>query len=178
MKRSALLSYNDSYQNTCIYKYFTYICDAMASIEAEIKQKKFTSEQHKAIINLLYTSSWLYNQNATRLKKHKITPEQFNVLRILRGSYPNPLMLLEITKRMIDKSSNATRLVEKLRQKGYVKREICENNRRQVDIIITEKGLSLLTKIDNDQKDWEELNTKLTNADSKELNRILEKLRN
>lgn len=150
----------------------------MATIEEEIKQKKFVSEQQKAVINLLFTSSWLYNQNAARLKKYKITPEQFNVLRILRGSFPNPLMLLEITKRMIDKSSNATRLVEKLRQKGLVKREICETNRRQVDIVITEKGLSLLTKIDNDQKDWEELNGKLTHTEARELNRILEKLRN
>lgn len=150
----------------------------MPTIEEEIKQKKFVSEQQKALINLLFTSSWLYNQNAARLKKYKITPEQFNVLRILRGSFPNPLMLLEITKRMIDKSSNATRLVEKLRQKGLVKREICENNRRQVDIVITEKGLAMLTKIDNDQKDWEELNGKLTNTEARELNRILEKLRN
>lgn len=149
----------------------------MASIEEEIKQSKFSSEQQKAVINLLFTSGWLYNQNAARLKRHKITPEQFNVLRILRGSFPNPLMLLEITKRMIDKNSNATRLVEKLKQKGLVKREICEANRRQVDIVITDKGLALLTKIDNDQKEWEELNGKLSKNEAKELNRILEKLR-
>lgn len=149
----------------------------MGTIEEEIKQKKFQSEQHKAIVNLMYTSSWLYNQNSARLKKFGITPEQFNVLRILRGSHPTPLMLLEITNRMIDKSSNATRLVEKLRVKGFVKREICPNNRRQVDILITDKGLQLLAKIDIDQKEWIEMQGKLNNTDAKELNRLLEKLR-
>src|SRR5215207_5452610 len=101
------------------------------SLEKEIQQEKFNSEHEKAIVNVLFTSSWLHSINATRLRKHDITPEQFNVLRILRGSHPTALMLAEITCRMLDKNSNATRLVEKLRQKGFVKREICENNRRQ-----------------------------------------------
>src|SRR6187399_2817650 len=93
------------------------------SIEQDIKQEKFESEFHKAAVNILFTSGWLYNANATRLKPHGITPEQYNVLRILRGSHPKPIMLAEITCRMIDKSSNATRLVEKLRQKGLAKRD-------------------------------------------------------
>src|SRR5258705_11570014 len=127
----------------------------MASIEEEIKQhKKFDSEYEKAAVNIMFTSSWLYNMNASRMKKHDITPEQYNVLRILRGSYPKPLMLGNVTCRMVDKSSNATRLVEKLRQKHYVERELCETNLRQVDIVITEKGLALLTKIDNQAEEW------------------------
>src|SRR5579872_781414 len=98
------------------------------TLEDEIKQnKKFASEFEKAAVNILYTSGWLYNINAGRMKKHDITPEQFNVLRILRGAYPKPLMLNDITCRMLDKSSNATRLVEKLRLKDLVKRDICEN---------------------------------------------------
>ncbi len=150
----------------------------MASIEEEIKQqKKFDNEHQKAAVNLMFTSNWLYNSNASRLKKHDITPEQFNVLRILRGSYPKPLMLGEITCRMLDKSSNATRLVEKLRQKGYVEREQCETNRRQVDIVITEKGLSLLTKIDNEAEEWNNSIKTITKAEAQELNRILDKLR-
>src|SRR5882762_11173247 len=107
------------------------------SLEDDIRQQKFGSEHAKAAINILYTGGWIHNGNAARLKKHSITPEQYNVIRILRGSHPNKLMLAEITNRMIDKSSNATRLVEKLRQKGLVKREVCEANRRQVDISIT-----------------------------------------
>ena len=100
------------------------------TIEEAVKQSKFENEFHKAAINLLFTSSWLYNINALHLKQHSLTPEQYNVLRILRGSHPKKLMLAEITTRMIDKSSNATRLVEKLRQKNLVSREICEGNRR------------------------------------------------
>jgi DNA-binding MarR family transcriptional regulator len=146
-------------------------------LEQDIKQEKFASEHEKAVVNVLYTSSWLYNLNLTRLKAHGITPEQFNVLRILRGTAPKPMMLAEITSRMIDKSSNATRLVEKLRQKGFLKREICDNNRRQVDIFITEKGLNVLKKIDHESEEWIGMLKSITKAEAQELNRILDKWR-
>jgi DNA-binding MarR family transcriptional regulator len=149
----------------------------MMKLEEEIKQAKFPNEFEKLAVNLLYTGSWLYNVNAIRLKKFGITPEQYNVLRILRGSGPGPMMLSEITGRMIDKSSNATRLVEKLRLKGLVKRELCENNRRQVDIIIMEKGLSMLKKIDNAADEWTSTLKNITKPEAVELNRILDKLR-
>lgn len=147
------------------------------TIEEAVKQSKFENEFHKAAINLLFTSSWLYNINALHLKQHSLTPEQYNVLRILRGSHPKKLMLAEITTRMIDKSSNATRLVEKLRQKKLVSREICEGNRRQVDIAITAKGLALLKKIDADTSAWVSTFNNVTQKDAKELNRLLDKLR-
>lgn len=147
------------------------------SLEEDVKQEKFQSEHQKAAINILYTGSWLYNINASFLKKFGITPEQFNVLRILRGSHPKALMLADITCRMIDKNSNATRLVEKLRQKGFVNRVICENNRRQVDISITDKGLALLKKIDSQNPMWIDTFKNLTKAEAAELNRILDKLR-
>jgi DNA-binding MarR family transcriptional regulator len=146
-------------------------------LEQDIKQEKFANEFEKSMVNILFTGSWLHNQNSSRLKPHGITPEQFNVLRILRGSSPKPLMLAEITSRMIDKNSNATRLVEKLRQKGLLKREICDNNRRQVDISITEKGLALLKKIDDDSEAWLESMKTISKAEAAELNRILDKLR-
>lgn len=147
------------------------------SLEEDVKQEKFQSEHQKAAINILYTGNWLYNINASFLKKFGITPEQFNVLRILRGAHPKTLMLADITCRMIDKSSNATRLVEKLRQKDFVTREICENNRRQVDISITDKGLALLKKIDAQNALWIDTFKNLTKAEAVELNRILDKLR-
>jgi DNA-binding MarR family transcriptional regulator len=148
------------------------------TIEEEIKQqKKFASEFDKAVVNLIFTSGWLYNINAARLKKHGITPEQYNVLRILRGSYPKPLMLGDVTCRMLDKSSNATRLVEKLRQKDLLKRETCEKSRRQVDIRITEKGLAVLTKIDNECDSTLEALKSLSKTEAQELNRLLDKLR-
>lgn len=147
------------------------------SLEDDIQQQKFEDEHHKMAVNILFTSSWLYNLNALRFKPFDITPEQYNVLRILRGSHPKQLMLAEITARMIDKSSNATRLVEKLRQKGLVKREICAENRRQVDIIITDKGLSLLAKIDKTSGQWLATLKNITRQEARELNRILDKLR-
>ena len=147
------------------------------SIESDILQEKFESEHQKAAINILYTSGWLYNLNAVRLKKFGITPEQFNVLRILRGSHPKTMMLADITCRMLDKSSNATRLVEKLRQKNLVRRDICANNRRQVDIAITQQVLALLQKVDDDSNEWVSALKSITRTEAKELNRILDKLR-
>jgi len=147
------------------------------AIEDVIRQTKFESEYQKAAVNLLHTSSWLYNGQSIRLKPYNITPEQFNVLRILRGSHPKPLRLADIACRMIDKSSNATRLVEKLRQKGLVSRTTCESNRRQVDIKITPKGLAMLNRIDKETEGWMAMMKNMTKSEAAELNRILDKLR-
>lgn len=147
------------------------------SLEQDIKQERFADEHEKAVVNILFTASWLSNRNAARLKHHDITPEQYNVLRILRGSHPKALMLAEVTSRMIDKNSNATRLVEKLRKKDLLKREICENNRRQVDIVITDKGLALLKQIDTEALTWLQSIKVISLAEAQELNRMLDKLR-
>lgn len=149
----------------------------MATLEEEIKQRRFQSDYHKAVVNVMYTGNWLHAQNSCNLKQFQLTPEQYNVLRILRGSHPKPLMLTDITSRMLDKSSNATRLVEKLRLKNLVRREQCENNRRQVDIMITGKGLELLQQIDREQEEWNFIDKKISTADAKELNRILDAIR-
>ena len=147
------------------------------ALEQDIKQEKFSNEFHKMAINIMFTSSWLHSGNTARLKPYDITPEQYNVLRILRGSHPQKMMLSEITSRMIDKSSNCTRLVEKLRVKGLLSREICESNRRQVDIGITAKGLSLLKKVDQSADSWVASLKGISVAEAKELNRVLDKLR-
>jgi DNA-binding MarR family transcriptional regulator len=136
-----------------------------------------TNEHHKVAINILCTASWIHSGDIARLKKHGITPEQYNVLRILRGSHPKKLMLAEITNRMIDKNSNATRLVEKLRQKSLVKREVCENNRRQVDISITDKGLTLLKAVDAEEQKWIDTLKNISKNEAIELGRLLDKLR-
>jgi DNA-binding MarR family transcriptional regulator len=147
------------------------------SLEEEIRQDKFGSEYHKAAINILFTGSWVYRNNVSRLKKFEVTPEQYNVMRILRGSVPKPMRLADITARMIDRSSNATRLVEKLRMKGLVKRDRCEDNRREVDIFITDKGLLLMKKIDERENEWIATMKNITPAEARELNRLLDKLR-
>jgi DNA-binding MarR family transcriptional regulator len=147
------------------------------SLEQDLKQERFTNDYEKMVVNILFTASWLANLNAARLKPFGVTPEQYNVLRILRGSHPKPLMLADITCRMIDRSSNATRLVEKLRQKGFVKREICENNRRQVDISITDPGLEILAKIDEGRDRWLEGLKGVSKEEVEELNNMLDRLR-
>ncbi|MBL7924748.1 MAG: MarR family transcriptional regulator [Bacteroidia bacterium] len=149
----------------------------MGSLEDAILQRKFNSEHEKVAINILFTASWLEGMNIQRMKPFGISPQQFNVLRILRGSYPNALRLADITERMIDKNSNATRLVEKLRQKGLVKREVCKHNRRQVDIWITQKGLDLLGQLDANAEEYLETLKGLSKAEAQQLNGMLDRIR-
>lgn len=146
------------------------------SIEADIKGR-FDNEFEKLMVNVLFTGSWLHHAEAARLKVHSLTPEQYNVMRILRGSHPRALMLIDITSRMIDKNSNCTRLVEKLRQKGLVTRQLSAEDRRQVDISITEKGLALLATIDHEKKQWLATLSNLSRTEAQQLNRLLDKLR-
>jgi len=147
-------------------------------IEDEIKQgKEFTSEYEKLAINILFTASWLDSKNIQRFKPFGISPQQYNVLRILRGSNPKPLMLGDIASRMIDKNSNTTRLVEKLRLKNFVKREVCENNRRQVDISITRQGITLLAAIDIDAENWIKILKNIDLQKAITANQLLDSLR-
>jgi DNA-binding MarR family transcriptional regulator len=147
------------------------------TIEQEIHQHKFKNDFEKLAVNVLYTGSWLHHLNTKRLKAFGLTPEQYNVLRILRGYHPQPMMLSEIACRMIDRSSNATRLVEKLRVKKLIKREICGHNRRQVDISITGKGLQVLGEVDVESERWESRLKSLSKAEARTLNVLLDKLR-
>ncbi len=142
-----------------------------------IKQKKFPNVYVKTEINMLYTASWIENHNNKFFKPFDISMQQYNVLRILRGQYPDPVMLSLITDRMIDRMSNATRLVEKLRLKGLVSRELNAENRRQVDILITEEGLQLLKEIDAVFVQLEEKYRRLTEEEAETLNNLLDKMR-
>jgi DNA-binding MarR family transcriptional regulator len=117
-------------------------------LEDEIKQVRFESEFQKAVLNIKFTASWFSGMMNAKLKPFGISQEQYNVLRILRGQYPKASTLSLISDRMIDKMSNATRLVEKLRASGLVTREVCNSNRRKVDILITQKGLDVLKELD------------------------------
>ncbi|HUH75236.1 MAG TPA: MarR family transcriptional regulator [Chitinophagales bacterium] len=149
----------------------------MSSIGEEIHQKEFKSVYVKTEVNILFTAGWIENNNNKFFKLYDISMQQFNVLRILRGQYPQPVMLSLITERMIDKMSNATRLVEKLRIKGYVSRELNTSNRRQVDILITESGLELLAQIDLNFSGLEDKYKKLSLEEAEILNQLLDKLR-
>jgi len=131
----------------------------------------------KTVINILYTSRFI-EKHIDLFRDRDLTMQQYNVLRILRGQKGNPANLSTLQERMIDKSSNTTRLVDKLIQKELVKRQTCEKNRRKVEIFITTKGLELLSVLDpmTEQANSEIL-SQLTNTELETLNTLLDKLR-
>lgn len=147
-------------------------------LEEEIKQSKFKDQYHKLGINIIYTASWVSTTNLQVFKKFNLSVQQFNILRILRGRHPETATVKLLTERMIDKMSNASRLVEKLKQKGLVERTACPNDRRQVDISITEKGLDLVLEASEMLEEEAIPNLKnLTKKEAQQLNDLLDKLR-
>ncbi|PSR11219.1 MAG: MarR family transcriptional regulator [Bacteroidetes bacterium] len=147
-------------------------------IEEAIQQQHFISEYQKAHLNILHTGSWLSQRTAAILKPYDLTTQQFNILRILRGRHPEPATVKLLTERMLDKMSNASRLVDKLLKKGLVERTICSDDRRRVDVLITQPGLALLEKASVElEAEMDADNYNLTLDEAAELNRLLDKLR-
>lgn len=146
-------------------------------IAEEIKQEKFTSEFSKAIINIMYTHSWLHQQHLEVLKGYELTTPQFNILRILRGQHPEPSTVNLLIDRMLDKSSNASRIVDRLEQKGFVTRRQCKNDRRAVDVFISDRGLKLLSELDIKLKSFEDQLRNISEEEAQTLNDLLDKLR-
>lgn len=146
-------------------------------LEDEIVQKKFDSEYHKLAVNIIYTSHWLTNLYSAALKPHNLTIQQFNILRILRGQYPKVVNLKLIKERMLDKMSDVSRLVERLREKDLIDRKICPSDRRNIDICITENGLRLLEELDTDIQKIDLLFSNLNTEEVRTLNNLLDKLR-
>ncbi|GAB4041764.1 MarR family transcriptional regulator [Spirosoma jeollabukense] len=130
------------------------------------------------MVNLMYTSNWIAATQTKLLKPSGLTLQQYNVLRILRGQYPNPIKVSDITERMLDKMSNASRLIDKLVAKKLVLRTECPSDRRAVDVVITDKGLDLLQKLDVHQTEWnDEQRNKLTEDEATYLSQLLDRLR-
>ncbi len=146
-------------------------------LEDEIKQKQFSSPYQRLALNVIFTASWLQTQSARALKPYGLTSQQYNVLRILRGQQPNPASVGLLQERMLDKSSNASRLVDKLFAKKLVERKTCPSDRRQVDIRITQKGLDLLTELDPVMKMWDTQLKTLTEQEAQLVGELLDKLR-
>ena len=117
-------------------------------IDDEIQSSKFENNYHKAVINISYTYNWVNNETRSLFEKNNITVQQFNILRILRGQYPNPATVNLLKERMIDKMSDASRIVDRLVQKGLVSRCTNTKDRRAVDIRISEQGLKTLAIMD------------------------------
>jgi MarR family multiple gene transcriptional regulator MgrA len=148
----------------------------MGSIEELIKQSKFKNESHKATVSLLYTANMLTYFHENFLGKFGLTLQQFNVLRILRGQLPNPATINLIRDRMMDKMSDASRIVERLRKAGFVERITSEKDRRAVDVKITDKGLEVLASIDGLQDEMDKPLINLNDAEKKQLNKLLDKI--
>ncbi|MCU0401326.1 MAG: MarR family transcriptional regulator [Algoriphagus sp.] len=149
----------------------------MGKIEEAIQQKEFKNPFNKAVVNLLYTHSYLVTSQNALLKPHDLSPEQYNVLRILRGQNGVPTTVSSIQDRMLNKMSNASRLVEKLKTKDLVKREECPSDRRQVDILITDKGLELLEILEKQVDESHKSFLHLNEQEVIQLNELLDKLR-
>ena len=149
----------------------------MKSIDENERGVEFNLPK-KTINNLLSTGNWVYERSAENLKQFALSIEQYNVLLILNNLKGKPANLSTIQDSMTSKMSNTTRLVEKLRLKGLLTREQSQENRRKVEIRITEKGLLLFEEIEKSQsKNEKEIVSKLSKRDQDTLNRLLTKLR-
>lgn len=134
----------------------------------------FPSKKVKALLNIIYTANWISSHQNDYFKPFGISPQQFNILKILKGAN-KPIKVQTIKERMIERSPNTTRLLDKLCDKGLAERFSCENDRRVVHINITEKGLILINEIANDTK--LDLLANLNNSEAEQLSTLLDKIR-
>lgn len=128
-------------------------------------------------INLIYTVNWLNAKYASFFKNEDITVQQYNVLRILRGQHPNYCNLKLVKERMLDRMSDASRIVDKLLSKGLIERHSCPNDRRQVNILISQKGLELLKSLDFIDEETRDIFKNLSTEEVQQLNVLLDALR-
>ena len=146
-------------------------------IEKEIKNAKFKDNYQKASVNIIYTYNWLNSMIKSELSKSKITPQQFNILRILRGQHPKPATINIIKDRMLDKMSDASRIVERLVSKDLVTRTVSERDRRSVDIIISDKGLALLAGVKLEEAMALQFKDNITEQEALKLSDLLDTFR-
>lgn len=157
----------------------TFVCtNVEMKIEEQIQTKKQLPVYKRALINTIYTSNWITDEMNSVLKPFDISTQQFNVLRILKGREGKATNLSTIQERMIAKNSNTTRLVDKLIKKELVEKQVCEANKRKVEIYITPKGISFLDKVNLavDHKELE-ITQSLDNEELNHLSNLLTQLR-
>jgi MarR family transcriptional regulator, 2-MHQ and catechol-resistance regulon repressor len=146
-------------------------------LEKDIHQNTFRNPRQKAMINILYTYGWTLERIKKFLAREDITHQQYNILRILRGSHPEPLSTLQIRERMIDRMSDTSRIVDRMVLKGLVKKTLCPKDKRLVDVTITEKGQKLLKKMDAEVDQIDSIMKSLTEPEAEMLSNLLDKLR-
>jgi DNA-binding MarR family transcriptional regulator len=145
-------------------------------IEQDIQQPNFRNEFQKMGINLLFTANWLNEQIGKILSEEGVTQQQYNILRILRGS-TKPLSTLKIRERMLDKMSDTSRIVDRLIAKELVVKNTCEKDKRLVDITLSPKGLSLVDQLDRYNDRIDALLKGINESEAKLINQILDKIR-
>lgn len=146
-------------------------------IDQDILQTKFRNEHQKVAINIIYTFNWITERTKEFFASEDITPQQFNILRILRGSHPQPLSTLQIRERMLDKMSDTSRIVDRLITKGLAKKATSKNDRRLVDIMITDKGKKMLERLDQRQEEMDNILGNLSRKEAAALSDLLDKIR-
>lgn len=146
------------------------------SIDKDISTSKFRNENHKAVVNLIFTHNWLMDNVKKIFDKGDITPQQYNILRILRGA-KQPLSTLQIRQRMLDKMSDTSRIVDRLIKKELVQKMVCSADKRLVDVTITDKGLELLEDLDKYNIEMDGILKELSTDEVIILNGLLDKLR-
>ncbi len=146
------------------------------TLETDINQQVFRTEYQKSIINLIFTFNWVNEKINRHFEPFDITQQQFNILRILRGA-GQPLSTLQIRQRMLDKMSDTSRIVDRLVKKGMVKKSTCREDRRLVDILLTDKGKKLLQTMDGLNEEMESIFKYLSEEEARQLNTLLDKIR-
>lgn len=146
-------------------------------IEKDIHQNRFRNQHQKAMVNILYTYGWTLERIKRFLAKEDITHQQYNILRILRGSHPEPLSTLQIRERMIDRMSDTSRIVDRMVLKGLVKKTSSPKDKRLVDVTLSEKGQKLLQKMDAEDDQFDAIMKRLTESEAEMLSNLLDKLR-
>lgn len=149
----------------------------MVQLQKEVKAAKFENIFQQALVNVIFTYHWSTQNVKEALSPFDITQQQYNVLRILRGQYPSPATVNLIKNRILDKMSDTSRIVDRLIQKGYVEKSVNNYDKRAVDIIISDKGLSLLKKMDKEIDFSSFIAPNLTQEEAEQLNVLLDKMR-
>jgi len=145
-------------------------------IEKDIQQQTFRNDYQKATVNLIFSANWLNEKIKIFLETEDITPQQYNILRILRGS-KQPLSTLQIRERMLDKMSDTSRIVERMLKKGLVEKKVCSKDKRLVDVVLSKRGYGLLERLDKKNTELDNILQALSPEETHALNALLDKMR-
>jgi DNA-binding MarR family transcriptional regulator len=145
-------------------------------IEKDIQQQTFRNEYQKVSVNIIFSANWLNEKIKSFLEAEDITLQQYNILRILKGS-KEPLSTLQIRERMLDKMSDTSRIVERMQKKGLVEKKICHSDKRLVDVVISKQGIGILEKLDKKNDCLDSFTQRLTKDEADMLNSLLDKMR-